>query len=266
MLKNGHQLRVGSEGIVGTTAVAQRPHIALDVGQDAIYFDNPDLPQTRSEIALPLLFQDDVIGILDIQSTESQAFTQQDVEILLTLSNQVALAIQNSRLREEAQVNIAQLEAFAAEQTRSVWREHLEKQSLGFLYTPLEIKPLSTEGLSESIGKDDELSDSPIILRGRKIGNISLKRSSRQWTEKEQALISEVADQVALAIENSRLVNETREQANRDQLITEFSSRLRETLDMDTVVKTALEEMKKTFGLDEAEVRLNISNENRVED
>ncbi|NQU30841.1 MAG: GAF domain-containing protein [Anaerolineae bacterium] len=266
MLKKGHQLRVGREGIVGTTAMARRPHIALDVGKDAIFFDNPDLPQTRSEIALPLLINEDVIGILDIQSTESQAFAQQDVEILLTLANQVALAIQNARLREEAQVNIAQLEAFAAEQTRSVWREHLEKKSHGFLYTPLEIKPLASEGLSESIGKDDELSDSPIILRGRKIGNISLKRSTRKWTQKEQALASEVADQVALAVENSRLVNETREQAYRDQLITQFSSRLRETLDMDTVVKTALEEMKKTFGLDEAEVRLNISNENRIED
>ena len=72
MLKNGHRLRVGSEGIVGTTAIARRPHIASDVGQDAVFFDNPDLPQTRSEIALPLLIKEDVIGILDIQSKESQ--------------------------------------------------------------------------------------------------------------------------------------------------------------------------------------------------
>ena len=266
MLKQGHQLRVGSEGIVGTTAVARRPHIALDVGQDAVFFDNPDLPQTRSEIALPLLIKEDVIGILDIQSTESQAFAQQDVEIMLTLANQIALAIQNARLSEEAQVNIAQLEAYAAEQTQIVWGEHLEHQSHGFLYTPLGIKPLTSEQNFSSSGKSDQISDAPIMLRGRKIGNIVLKRSTRQWTKKEQALISDVSDQVALAIENSRLVSETRDQANRDQLVTEFSSKIRETLDMDTVVKTALVEMKKTFGLDEAEVRLSIPDENRVED
>lgn len=266
MLEKGHKLRVGSEGIVGTTAVARRPHIALDVGQDAVFFDNPDLPQTRSEIALPLLLNEDVIGILDIQSTESQAFSQQDVEILLTLANQVALSIQNARLSEEAQVYIAQLEAFAAEQTQIVWGEYLEHQSHGFLYTPLGISPLTSEQNFNSSEKGDQLSDTSIILRGRKIGKIVLKRPSKQWTKKEQALISEVSDQVALAIENSRLVNETREQANRDQLVTEFSSKLRETLDMDTVVKTALEEMKKTFGLEEAEVRLSIPDENRVED
>ena len=266
MLEQGHRLRVGSEGIVGATAVARRPHIAHDVGSDAVYFDNPDLPQTRSEMALPLLIKDEVIGILDIQSTESQAFSQQDVEILLTLANQVSLAIQNARLSEEAQVNIAQLETFAAEQTKNIWGKRLKNQSRGFFYTPLGITPLTTDQNLNGSGNKEQFSDAPIVLRGKKIGNIALKRGSRQWTKKEKALISEVSNQVALAIENSRLVSETREQANRDKIITQFSSKLRETLDMDIIVKTALEEIKKTFGLDEAEVRLSIPDENRVED
>ena len=92
-----------------------------------------------------------------------------------------------------------------------------------------------------------------------------LKRISKQWTDKEKALVSDIANQVGLAIENARLVNETRDQANRDQLISRFSTRLRETLDMDTVVKTAIDEMKRNFNLKEVEVRLNTPDENKIE-
>lgn len=265
MLGRGHQLQVGSEGIVGAAAAEKRPHIALDVGVDAVFFNNPDLPETRSEMALPLLTQNDVLGVLDIQSTEKQAFTQQDIEIFQTLANQIALAIQNARLIEEAQVNIARLESLAIEQTQMVWESHLENRSRGFFYTPLGVKPLKAEH-NFHIDENEAHSDVPIMLRGKKIGKIALKRMSRQWTKKEKALLSDVADQVGLAIENARLVSETREQANRDQLVSGFSSKLRETLDMDTVVKTALAEMRKTFNLQEVEVRLNTPDENEVED
>jgi len=199
MIERGHQLRVGSEGIVGATAIAQRPHIASDVGADAVFFDNPELPQTRSEIALPLLIQDNVIGILDIQSTESQAFNQQDVEIFQTLANQLALAIQNARLIEKAQTSITQLETLTEAQTQTAWRAHLGRQSHGFIYTPLGIKHLNKR--EHFVTKeDDERTNIPIILRGNTIGKVALRRPSRQWSNKEKTLISDVADQVGLAI------------------------------------------------------------------
>ncbi len=261
MLKRGHQLRVGSEGIVGATAAEKRPHIALDVGEDATYFDNPDLPKTHSEIALPLLAQGNVIGVLDIQSTETQAFNQQDIEIFQTLANQIALAIQNARLIESSQKNISQLKSLSGTRSQLDWGAHLERQSHRFLYTPLSIKNAKKQEFLK-IEENDEHTNIPIMLREKEIGKIALKRKMKKWNPKEQELISEVANQVGLAIENARLVDETREQANRDQLISEFSTQLRETLDMDTVVKTAIEEMQKTFNLKEVEVRLNTPKEN----
>ncbi|MBT3187487.1 MAG: GAF domain-containing protein [Anaerolineae bacterium] len=264
MLERGHQLRIGSEGIVGLTAVSQRPHIALDVGTDAVFFDNPELPQTRSEIALPLLIQDSVIGILDIQSTEAQAFDHHDLEIFQTLANQLALAIQNASLIEETQAHLAQLKYISAENAQEAWRERLKSQHHGFRFTPLGINTLER---SEAPKTEEDTEDValPIILRSTAIGTLTLKRASREWTKKEQVLIADVANQIGLAVENTRLVEETREQANRDQLVSGFSSKLRETLDMDTVVKTAIEEMRKTFNLDEIEVRLNLPEDNEVE-
>ena len=265
MLERGHQLQVGGEGIVGSTAAEKRPHIALDVGTDAVYFNNPDLPETHSEIALPLLVQNNVLGVLDIQSKGTQAFHQQDIEIFQTLANQLALAIQNARLLEKSQESIAQLEMLTDAQTQTAWEAHLEHQSHRFLYTPLGVKRLRRDGgFNEEEG--DERANIPITLRGKAIGKIALNRPSKQWSNKEKALISDVAEQVGLAIENTRLVDETRDQANRDQLVSEFSSKLRETLDMDTVIKTAIEEMKKTFNLDGVEMRLSTPDKDKTED
>ena len=263
MLTRGHQLQVGSEGIVGAAAAEKRPHIALDVGADAIFFNNPDLPDTHSEMAIPLLAQNHVIGILDIQSIDIKAFSQQDIEIFQTLANQIALAIQNARLIEASQENISQLERLAGAQSQQIWQTRLEDEAYGFRYTPLGIKRLKKRVKFNT--EDKEYANTPIQIQGKEIGKIALRRISKKWSDKEKALISEITDQVGLALENTRLVNETREQASRDQLVTEFSTKLRETLDMDTVVKTAIREMKKTFNLKEVEVRLSVIDEDKIE-
>jgi len=202
-----------------------------------------------------LLFQDEVIGVLDIQSVDAEAFIHQDIETFQNIADQLALAAQNVRLLEEAKISIAQLNIIAAEDARSTWQSYLDRQSHGFLYTPLGIKPLSAEQKNRE-KEADQRADVPITLRGKRIGDITMQRVSRQWTNKEKTLLADVATQVGLAIENARLLNETREQATQEQLISEVSSRLRETLDMDTVLKTAMEEIKRTFSLKEVEVRL----------
>lgn len=264
MLERGYQLQVGGGSVVGDAAAGKRPRIALDVGPDAVHFNNPDLPETHSEMALPLLSQGEVLGVLDIQSTDTQAFDQQDIEVFQTLANQLALALQNARLLEESQENVALLKTFAGEQTQSAWKTHFKGQTHGFLYTPLRTKRVKKDrGFSSE--KTGERTEIPISLRGKTVGKIALRRPSKQWNNKEKTLISDVAEQVGLAIENSRLVDETREQANRDQLVSGFSTKLRETLDMNTVVKTAIEEMREIFKLKEVEVRLNSPDEEKDE-
>jgi PAS domain S-box-containing protein len=101
MLEQQHKLKVGEVGIVGHVVGRGEPHIALDVGLDAVHFDNPLLPNTRSEMALPLTVRGRVIGALDVQSVEEAAFSAEDVAILQTMADQLAIAIENARLYEE---------------------------------------------------------------------------------------------------------------------------------------------------------------------
>ena len=101
MLTRRHRLQVGQQGIVGYATSSGKPRIALDVGTDAVFFNNPDLPETHSEMCLPLKVNEVVIGALDIQSTQAKAFTEEDYSILSILADQVAIAIQNAKSNEE---------------------------------------------------------------------------------------------------------------------------------------------------------------------
>jgi GAF domain-containing protein len=98
MLQRGHSLPVGKVGIVGYVTGTGKPRIALDVGADQVHFANPDLPNTRSELALPLWAGDQIIGALDVQSEDPQAFDEEDILVLQTMADQLAVAIENARL------------------------------------------------------------------------------------------------------------------------------------------------------------------------
>ena len=102
MLERGHRLQVGTQGIVGYVASEGKPRIALDVGEEAVYFDNPYLPETRSEVGIPLIVRGKTIGVLDIQAIEREAFNEDDLYIFQTLADQIAIAIENIRLFHES--------------------------------------------------------------------------------------------------------------------------------------------------------------------
>jgi putative methionine-R-sulfoxide reductase with GAF domain len=103
MLEAGHRFQVGGESVVGWCTANAQARIALDVGEEAVRFDNPLLPETRSEMALPLISRGRLIGALTVQSTEAGAFSNEDIAVLQTMADQLANAIENARLFEETQ-------------------------------------------------------------------------------------------------------------------------------------------------------------------
>ena len=238
MIERGHALSVGTQGIVGYVAAQRRPRIALDVGTDAVFFNNPDLPMTRSELALPLLIRNRILGVLDIQSDKPQAFSVDDIDLLQTLADQIAIAIENARLIDETQAALVQLEALTSVRTREAWSKKLWERSRVFTYTPLGLR-------AEKLFKyDDKAVTAPIMLRGQKIGNISIARKGDStWSKLDRDLIEEVASQVGLAIDNIRLLEEATLRAKQEQTIGKLAARFSQSLDLDTLLQTAAREL-----------------------
>jgi GAF domain-containing protein len=103
MINGGHKLAVGGNSMIGASIQNREGRIALDVGAEAVFFENPHLPKTRSEMALPLIVGDDSLGALTVQSTEEAAFHDEDIAALQTMADQLAIAIQNSLLHRQAE-------------------------------------------------------------------------------------------------------------------------------------------------------------------
>ncbi len=269
MLARRHKLKIGEVGIVGYTAGTGEPRIALDVGEDATFFNNPDLPNTRSEMALPLEIRDRVIGVLDVQSTQPNAFTEEDVAVLRVMADQVALAIENARLLEETQRALQELETLYGQQAREAWREQAIRRTSAYRYTGVGVEPISTGSMDiqapqpsrKPIVVQEDGSRrliAPIHLRGQRLGSIALRQSAGDtpWSEEELALVEELSTQIGLALDNARLLEETQRRAEQEQLIGDITARVRETLDVDTVLQTAIREIGQALDLAEIEVRM----------
>ncbi len=254
MLARQHKLRIGQVGIVGYVAATGQPRIALDVGQDAVYFDNPDLPETRSEMALPIVINQQIIGVLDIQSREANAFTDEDIHVLQTLANQIAIALENARLYQEAQQVSRTLNRLLEERTLSSWREFSRRRPVagfvsiaqgGLLELPEpQLGPVHQRALQEGkpqITDDGYTLIAPIILRKTIIGLLRLKKQSGlpPWSEDEKNMVTILLDQLAAAIENARLYTETQQQALIDRAIGDISSRLSMAVDVESILREA---------------------------
>lgn len=268
MLARQHKLRVGQVGIVGYATGAGQARIATDVGEDAIYFNNPDLPNTRSEMALPLKDGENVIGALDVQSLKPDAFSTEDIELFNTLADQVAVAIVNSRLYEETQQALKEMQETHRQYLRQSWKETIEESDrLSYRYSLKGLtasEPLPTEDLlpvietNDAITPDEDTLQLPINLRGETIGVIQIQKpeNNREWNETQISTIERVTEQIALALENARLFEETTKRAERDRKVLEITSKIRSTTDFNEMLEIAVNELKRELNASGAQVVL----------
>jgi len=257
MLNRQHKLKLETNSIVGFVASRGGPRIALDVGNDAVFFNNPDLPNTRSEMALPLRIGGKVIGVLDIQSTEANAFTQEDINVASTLANQVAIAIENARLFSEARLALREAEETFARYIKQEWGNFANQaKNTGYLFDGARTIALETRQKQErvrslvktgrlSLEKESNEIAVPIKFRGQTVGmlDVKSKKGNRQWTQDEITLLESAAERAAFALENARLVESAQRQATRERAIGEISAKIGAVSDLDTIMQTTVEEL-----------------------
>lgn len=261
MLAREHTLAVGGVGIVGYVSREHQPRIAADVGEDAVYFDNPDLPETRSEMALPLLAGGRLLGVLDIQSKEESAFFQEDVETLRGLADQVAVALDNARLLRETQAAIEAQQRAYGEISSRAWEELSRSEVLAYRSDAGgDVVPLTGDWLPEMVqakreGQIVKLDDFtvavPVKLRGESaVGVVKLRRSNDagRWTPQQLALLETLTDRLGQALESARFYRDSQRAASREQTLREIVEQVRGVVDVDSVMRTAAREVGQVLG------------------
>jgi GAF domain-containing protein/HAMP domain-containing protein len=270
MLARGHRIRVGS-GMVGWAIANAQWRVAPEVGDDAVRMATPELPDTRAEAALPLRSRGQVLGALTVQDTRPGVFDEDAMVILQILGDQVAVALDNARLFAASQEALAAERLAYGEVSRDAWTQMIRLQSAsgyrcderGVFLSTGSLQPegrQSVEGRITALTDDGERPTAavPILVRGHVIGVLNFRKAAENdtWTREEVTLLESLAERLGQALEGARLYQESQRRAAQEQLVGEVTARMRETLDVDTVLQTAARELRTSLNLAEVEVRV----------
>ena len=247
MLKRGHRVLTGSAGIVGFVTDRGEARIALDQGSRPVKFDNPDLSETRSQLVLPLKVKELVIGALDIQSAQPNAFIEEDISILTILADQVAIAIQNANSAEQAMIALRNAEVASQQLSGKAWQGYAETIAVkGYRYDGVKPEALRERGDPSALPQALTI---PLRLRGHVIGRLRLNPPdpTRRWTEDEIAMAEATAERVALALEGARLLEDAQRKAARETFLSDVSAKLGTSFQLDSILRDTVQELGENF-------------------
>jgi GAF domain-containing protein len=271
LIARGLRLRVGEEGLVGRVTQTGEAQVSGNVHQESEFLDVPELPETRSELVLPLFTGGQLLGALDVQSTMPDAFSDEEVNALRVLADQVSMAINNAMLFEQLQSSLeAERKAYGLV-GRQAWQDLLKTQrETGYLYQNNRLKRVSGEWSPVMVEAANEVQTKlntenqrptmaiPIHVGGEVIGVMRLQKAKGAiaWSDEEVELAETLGERLSQALDSARLFQETQRQAAHQQLTSEISSQMRETLDIDAVLRTAAQELGEAFKAREVVIRL----------
>lgn len=272
MLARGHRLRVGEEGVVGYVAHTGLPRIALDVDEDVKWFDNPDLPNTRSEIAFPLIARGQILGVLDIQTEEREAFTEEDLKVLRVLARGTAIAIDNVQTLQDMRETLDRLARYQERDALQAWRHALARRNMqvDFSYVAglthevapheaVAVRAAAPETITEMTTMETATGVhrllAPIYVQGRSLGILTFDKSE-PWQPEELQLSRAVVTQLELALENARLLEETRLRASQERARGEIVAKVRSMGSVDAILRSAAEELGQALRVERSRIQL----------
>ena len=276
LMERNYRLRIRDEGIVGLVITHGEARVSFDIAASSLHNQTLILPNTKSELAVPLRVGQRVIGALDVQSDRTEAFGEEDMDILQGIADQLSTVIDKTAQITVLKQNIQSLEEGYRSYTQGVWQTHLKdsKKQLSYVYsenslgTEFDKSTISDDALlrgeviiapASSAGNPDEnesIVAVPIILRDQVLGVLNIKYKGKNVPTDLVALVNNASDRLALALENARLLEQIQERAEREHLVGDISAKVRAASDIDTILRTAATELGRSLGIDEVRIQL----------
>jgi GAF domain-containing protein/HAMP domain-containing protein len=269
LLQRGHYLEVGSQSVIGTVTAAGEAVVALDTSHSPVHKRNEFLPDTRAEMALPLRIGSRIIGALDLQSTQPDAFDKQDVELFQGMADQITVAIDNAILLDESNARLYEIERLNRSLTETAWREIAQQRGAQRLsaasgqtapaaqdWTPLQLEAMRARQIAERVEGDLVVFAVPILLREQIMGAVEWQVARERYTHDIRQTAQDLSARLALAAENIRLFEQSLQAAQREQLVNQISSQLIGSTDIDLILQTAVRELGLALRASQTMIRL----------
>ncbi len=254
MLAAGHRLSLG-QGLIGVAAATGQVVMRPDITDDAEWQPNKLLPGTKGEIALPIKKGGEILGVLDVQSDQAGALTLDDQFLLESLCGQIAIFQETTRLRQEMQERLNELNKLYEETTREGWATFRASNQLpgGYSYDRSDVRVDESIWVNEietavrqknlvPAGEENGAAVAPLTVRGEVIGALGIYADPQHvLTDEELSLIEQVSEQVALALESARLFEQTSVALDEAEKLYNFSRNLAEAADLDAVIAAVVE-------------------------
>lgn len=246
LIESNYQVEVSSANIVGRSVLTRQAQASHGTSEKDDRLKNPLLPYTRSEISLPLLVGDQILGVLNVHSTQEAAFGDQDIETLQNMANQVAISLDNARLFQETRQRLSEMRNIQKQYLRDAWID----------------SNLPQGGISITLGngsgnETDNSAEFPIILRDQIIGQLTLEGEETLTTE-DKNWIQAVATQTALALENARLLEESQSFAMQEKFVSEITNKIWASTSVDGILQTTVRELGQILDATEATIEINV--------
>jgi GAF domain-containing protein len=257
MLDRKHKLKIGEVGMVGRVVANGQPLISLDVGTETAHFKNPLLPDTRSEMTLPLKVGNQIIGALDVQSTESSAFGQEDIDVLQTMADQLAVAIDSARSYQEARESLRQLEELYGRISKEAWeRIGRTEQILGYQYEPTGTEPIYRHEILSMADSEKSPITIPLKVREQVIGSLDIWPEGTKLSAEEQVFLQGIGERISQALESARLFEEAQNRALREQTLSQLTAHFTRSVGLETLLRTAVQELGRMPNVTEVSIHL----------
>jgi GAF domain-containing protein len=272
MVEAGHRLAMNDASVVGWSIQHQQAKVAVDVGFEAVHFNNPLLSLTRSELVLPLIMNKEngplpnsehisldvggnrALGAMTIQSTDAKAFSHEDMLILQEIADALATAIGNTILIVQLEKNLDESQKLSRQYLQEAWKEVArESENYEFSYGSRQKFPVDSG--QEKVGSEYSF---PVKLRDQEIGQLILELDNPELKDEEKTFIEAVTNQAAVALENARLIEKNQRQAGYERLLSDISRKVSSSTDLDTILQITLREIGQVMKASDGMIQLKI--------
>lgn len=255
LIARRHSLPIDSNSMVGLTVLREAAVVVPDTEESAIHKLNPALPETRSELSVPLISEGQVVAVLDMQAVDAGTFTEENRTVFEAMATQISIAIDSAKQWTIAQEAQHRAEEAVKQLTRESWAEALipTNRKLNYVYD----LSVVSEGGFESL--EQNRLNTPLVIQNEQVGQFAVESpNGREWDVDERALLNSVAQQLAQKVENLRLFEQTQQRASREQLTRQITEKIRASRDIEAALQTAAQELSKALRTPRAVVNLKV--------